>query len=272
MNYRHIYHAGNFADVFKHWILTLILQKLLEKPTPFFVLDTHSGIGIYDLQNENALKTLEFETGIHKLLNKKLTPEFKAFMNIVASLNNNDATVRYPGSPYICQDFLRAGDRLVLSELHKEEYATLQENFGSDKQIKVLLENGYTAVKAFLPPPERRGLILIDPPFEQPDEFDKIVTALEDGIKRFATGIYAVWYPIKDRKLVKRFYTQVDKLEIQKKLTVELHANQPVSNQLSSCGMMIINPPWQLEEKLRTNLGKLLEYLEFTNGSFVVES
>lgn len=271
MNYRHIYHAGNFADVFKHWILTLLLQKLQEKPTPFFILDTHAGIGSYDLRHEAAQKTLEHTTGIYELLKQNLEPEFLEYMKIVASINSKGAAELYPGSPYICQHNLREGDRLVLSELHPSDFDILKENFGGDKQITIFKQDGYATMKALLPPKEKRGLIFIDPPFENPDEFNNIVGALDEGIKRFAHGMYAVWYPIKDRKLVKKFYSQVSKLPISKSLVIEIHANEAILN-LSSCGMLVINPPWQLDEKLRANLPKLIDYLGFKNGNYLVTS
>lgn len=275
MNYRHIYHAGNFADVFKHWILTLLLQKLTEKDTPFFILDTHAGLGIYDLQNKEAQKTLEHESGITKLHKVKLNPEFADLMRIVTSLNNDTGNAEqinfYPGSPYICQDYLRADDRLVLCELHPEDFKITQQNFGNDPRIKVSEQNGYAAMKALLPPLQGRGLVLIDPPFENETEFDDIVIALKAGLKRFAHGMYAIWYPIKDRKAVKRFYTQVRELQSDKLLIVEMHANTTVLNQLSSCGMVIVNAPWQLDTKLKANLPVLLKNFGFAHGTYLVE-
>jgi 23S rRNA (adenine2030-N6)-methyltransferase len=272
MNYRHIYHAGNFADVFKHWILTLLLQKFLEKDTPFFILDTHAGIGIYNLEHENAKKTQEFCSGITKLLKHKVTADFKKYIEIVNNLNSGGEMQLYPGSPYICNDFLRSGDRLALAELHPEDFASLEQNFADNPQISLLNQDGYAAIKALLPPLQKRGLIFIDPPFEVPNEFDLIVKSLQTGLKRFGHGVFAIWYPIKDRKLVKRFYSQVKALEIEKLLTIEIHANAPTLNQLSSCGMLIINPPWQLDAKLRANLPQLLKYFEFPHGTYVVEN
>ncbi len=270
MNYRHIFHAGNFADVFKHWILTLLLQKLAEKPTPFFVLDTHAGIGFYDLNTEEAQKSLEQASGIQRLLDKRVDVAFKPYMRIFRGFNAQGQTHIYPGSPFICLDFLRANDRMVLSELHPEDFISLQNNFTNDKRVQVLKQDGYTSIKALLPPAEKRGLIFIDPPFEQENEFEHLCAAVEAGIKRFAHGMFAIWYPIKDRKPVQKFYRSISKLPADKVLVVELHANQVTLNQLNSCGMLIVNPPWQLDNVLRANMPKLLSYLDFVHGTYVV--
>ena len=156
-------------------------------------------------------------------------------------------------------------------ELHPEDYLVLAENFKADKRIKTLQQNGYAALKALLPPKENRGLILIDPPFEETDEFAQIVAALTEGLKRFAHGLYAIWYPIKDKQQVNNFYNQLKTLAITKCLHVEISANENILNQLDSCGMVIINPPWQLDIKLNENLPKLLDYLEFSQGTYKVK-
>lgn len=265
MNYRHIYHAGNFADVFKHWVLTLILDKLCTKPTPFFLLDAHGGLGFYNLHDIQAQKTLEYKSGVELLANQTTGPSFKAYVEIVRSYSQANI---YPGSVAIMQSYLRENDKLFAAELHPEDYQTLHENFKNDKRIKVLNQDAYMTIKALLPPKERRGLILIDPPFEQVDEFAKITVALQEALKRFATGIYAVWYPIKDRKLVDQFYNKINATVSQSKLRIEIYANEQVLNQLNNCGMLIINPPWQLAEVLKSNMPQLLQYLNFTHGTF----
>ena len=269
MNYRHIFHAGSFSDVFKHWVLTLLLDKLIEKPTPFCVIDTHAGLGVYDLKHINAQKTLEQDSGVQRILQKELDPAFLSYYKILTS-NNNPSEI-YPGSPKIIQYFLRETDRLFAAELHQEDYLSLSENFRADKRVKTLHQNGYEAIKAILPPKEKRGLIFIDPPFEETDEFAQVINALQDGLKRFAHGIYAVWYPIKDQHQVSKFYAALKQLPVTKCLSVELNANEPNLNQLNSCGMVIINPAWQLDTKLGENLPKLLKYLDFNRGSFTVD-
>lgn len=268
MNYRHIFHAGNFTDVFKHWILTLLLEKLIEKPAPFCVLDTHAGLGIYDLKHLHAQKTLEQDSGVKRILNAQVAPAFQAYFNILTL--NNDPSETYPGSPKIIQAFLRTNDRLFAMELHDEDYLSLRDNFVADKRIKVLHQNGYEAIKALLPPLEKRGLIFIDPPFEETDEFQQIIAALQIGLQRFAHGIFAIWYPIKDQFKVQKFYDALDELSITKSLCVELHANEAILKQLNSCGMFIINPPWQLDQKLRENLPHLLRYLRLEQGEFSI--
>jgi 23S rRNA (adenine2030-N6)-methyltransferase len=266
MNYRHIYHAGNFADVFKHWILTLILIKLCAKDAPFCLIDTHAGLGTYALDDPQAVKTKEAESGVNRILNKQLNEDFEPYQNIVKQYLNGYAI--YPGSPAIMSEFLRSSDRLILSELHPEDYVVLHDYFKRNKQVKILQQDGYTSIKALLPPIERRGLILIDPPFEQTNEFEQIINGLKEGLKRFATGIYAVWYPIKDRKQIANFYKDLRNITQTEILAIEIHANESILNQLNSCGMIIVNPPWQLYETLQANLPKLLEYLDFNNGTY----
>lgn len=266
MNYRHIYHAGNFADVLKHWVLTLILEKLRQKETPFCLLDTHAGLGMYDLQHPNAQNTMEHQNGVAQLLVKPLAPEFAAYMRIVQAYTKDHAI--YPGSAAIMQEFLRPTDRLLLNELHPEDFAQLKENFAQDRRIKIYNNDAYQCLKALLPPPERRGLVLIDPAFEVKDEFTRIIQGLQDALKRFANGIYVIWYPIKDRAVVEKFYRDVRKINLPPALCVEFYANEDIGVQLNSCGLLILNPPWQLDETLRSCLPKLLGYLNFTRGLY----
>lgn len=266
MNYRHIYHAGNFADVFKHWVLTLILEKLCQKDTPFCLLDTHSGLGLYDLDQPQAQNTLEFKTGVAKLLQHKVDPIFAPYVNLVKE--SMEIHKAYPGSAAIMQAFLRAKDRLLLNELHPEDFAVLQQNFVGDRRIKLFNQDAYQCLKALLPPPERRGLILIDPAFEKKDETTQIVQGIEAALKRFATGIYVIWYPIKDRQLITKFYTAMRRLSLPPSISVELHANQNIGTQLTSCGLIVLNPPWKLVENLTGNLPKLLQYLDFSHGTY----
>jgi len=269
MNYRHIFHAGNFADVFKHWILTLVLEKLVEKPAPFCIIDTHAGLGMYDLKDANARKTLEYATGVQLFLESNVDPSFQSYYKIVNEFKKEFDL--YPGSPAIISEFLRSNDRLWCAELHPEDYLVLQQNFRNDKRIKTLHQDGYTTLKALLPPNERRGLIFIDPPFEQKNEVEQLIESLKEGLKRFAHGIYAIWYPIKDKNLVNKFYRDLIDLSITDSFYVELHANTVVSNQLSSCGMVIINPPWKLKEKLKDKMPLLLKYLHMDQGKFRIQ-
>jgi len=266
MNYRHIYHAGNFADVFKHWILTLILDRLCVKNTPFCLLDTHAALGFYNLQHDNAQKTLEYKSGIARILEHAPDPAFKSYVNIVNKYRHDHSA--YPGSGAIMHEYLRDNDRLILNELHPEDYQALTDNFKSDKRIQIMQQDAYICIKAVLPPKERRGLILIDPPFEQTDEFSKIITGLKDGLKRFATGVYAIWYPIKDRKQIDKFYRELKDMSLKNAIGIELHANDSILEQLHSCGMIIINPPWKLQQDLEANMPTLIKYLELSKGSY----
>ncbi|HRG16285.1 MAG TPA: 23S rRNA (adenine(2030)-N(6))-methyltransferase RlmJ, partial [Pseudomonadota bacterium] len=198
MNYRHVYHAGNFADVLKHVVLIALIEALKTKQTPFAVLDTHAGAGRYSLASEEALKTGEFRDGVMRLLAAERLPTLvHAYLNLVRSQNGSQS---YPGSPLIAAQLLRDSDRLMVCELQNAEIASLRQLFARDARVAVHQRDGYQAMSALLPPPEKRGLVLIDPPFEaQEQEFRVIEEALAAAHKRFANGVYAVWYPIKLR-------------------------------------------------------------------------
>lgn len=280
MNYRHIYHAGNFADVMKHFILTLLLQKLREKDTPFCVLDTHAGIGIYDLTADPAQRTLEYQQGIGSLLAAPSLPEiFRPYVSIVQALNglapgdSSSNLTLYPGSPAIAQRFLRRQDRLLLCELHPEDFTELQYHLTGDKQVSCFFQDAYTGLKALLPPKERRGLVLIDPPFEVKNEFALLVKGIQHAYRRFATGIYAIWYPIKDRPPVDSFYAALKNAGIPKILTTEFLLYSPTTaERLNGCGMAFINPPWQLDSTLKEYLPLLLSYLgKYPQGNVTVQ-
>jgi len=273
MNYRHIYHAGNFGDVMKHVVLTLLLQKLMRKETPLCVLDTHAGIGKYYLASEEALKTRESQGGIGALLKAGNLPEiFAPYLDAVRKCGGVfDAGVLpdwYPGSPWIARYFLRSGDRLVLSELHPDDARELRNTFAGDQQVSVHHQDAYRALKAFLPPSERRGLILIDPAFEVENEFELIVEGLNEAVKRFATGVYAVWFPIKDRKVIDVFYDDCRRAGFERMLASELIVfPELVPDRLNGCGMLIINAPWQLDDGLRAALPVLQEHLGHGGGA-----
>jgi len=257
MNYRHIYHAGNFGDVFKHSILTLLIHHLLQKDMPFCYLDTHAGIGIYNLLSIAAQKTKEYELGIVKVLKHKDYPkELNSYLSIIKKLNGEEKILSYyPGSPYIVRSLLRPSDRMILLELHHEDIILLKKEFFNDKQVAVHHYDGYQGLKAFLPPKGRRGLVLIDPPFEQPDEFDQIIINLKIALTRWKTGTFAVWYPIKNAEDVAKFKRDLQALNINNLLLKELNINHLAysserKNTFSGCGMVIINPPWKFDEIL----------------------
>ncbi|MES2677740.1 MAG: 23S rRNA (adenine(2030)-N(6))-methyltransferase RlmJ [Pseudomonadota bacterium] len=273
MNYRHIFHSGNFADVFKHLILCLCLEKLQEKENPFFVIDTHSGIGKYDLTSELANKTGEYKDGILKLLQVKNThPFFSSYLKIVEQFNrlNPDQLKTYPGSPQIIKQFLRANDQAVFAELHPEDYILLKRNFAGNYKTTTLNQDGYALLKSHLPPAIKRGLILIDPPFEKgngrEDDFDQMIKYLREAYKRFATGIYLLWYPIVDKNTTRQFHQEIMNLGIKKTLIAEIIIDQNIKEGFKGCGMAIVNFPYQLDEKLKVALPLILEYLDKKSG------
>lgn len=262
MNYRHIYHAGNFADVLKHAVLALVIEHLKLKDAPFRVIDTHAGTGRYDLASEKAQKTGEWRDGIGRLLDDTPPAEIAAilapYLDVIRGENSGSEVQSYPGSPMIARRLMRRGDRLVVNEAHPEDAATLKEVFAKDPVAKVLTIDGWSALKAVLPPKERRGVVLIDPPFEEPGEFQRLVEGLEAAHRRFATGTVILWYPIKDVRVVQSFYRDAVALGIPKLLVAELFVRPPQSEgELAGTGLLILNPPFTLEAKLAS----LLPYL-----------
>lgn len=267
MNYRHAFHAGNFADVFKHAILTGLLEALQTKQTPFCYFDTHAGAGRYDLHGEAARKTGEHENGVLRLLGATRLPvSLHIYLNLVRAMNAasgpHDLAV-YPGSPLIASLLLREQDRAVLCEMQPDEAEKLKSLFAGDARIGVHQRDGYAALAALLPPKERRGLVLIDPPFEaQEDEFRAIETALAQAHARWPTGIYAIWYPIKLRQQTLPFQRWLVSQKIPKVLCAELLLHPDNSAlRLNGCGMIIVNPPWKFERQLGELLPALREHL-----------
>jgi len=258
MNYRHIYHAGNFADVVKHATLAMIIEHLRLKPTPFRIIDTHAGIGRYDLSAIEAEKTGEWRDGIGRLLADPMPVQIAdilaPYLEAVAAENPGRAPTApltvYPGSPVIARNLMRLGDALVVNELHPEDYQLLLAAMDRDKQTKVLNLDGWSALKALLPPKERRGVVLIDPPFEEPGELARLIAALADAVRRFATGTIMLWYPIKDTRPVFAFRRELVERGFEKLLNVELLVKAPNGDGLAGCGLAILNPPFQLKEKL----------------------
>jgi 23S rRNA (adenine2030-N6)-methyltransferase len=265
LSYRHGFHAGNHADVFKHLALILLVRSLLHKEKPFFYLDTHSGAGRYDLGSPMARKNREYETGIAALWKIKHAPMPEVVRNYLETLHalNSDGKLRlYPGSPRIVRHYLRPGDRMALCELHPNEVKALGEEFAGDKQVKIHPLDGYQALKALLPPSERRGLVLIDPAFELKDEWRRLLDAVKEAYRRWATGIFAVWYPIQNRATADDFLRRFKKSGIRKVLITEVSIFDPDETlRLNGSGMVIINPPWKLEEELRSLLPWLWEKL-----------
>lgn len=252
-SYRHIYHAGNFADVMKHTILSLLVRAMQRKDTPFCYLDTHGGIGRYDLRSGEAQKTGEFHQGIEPVLAAANPPPCLAdYLTAVRACNHGNFLSTYPGSPRLVRSLLRAQDRMVLSELNPVDILTLKQEFAGDRQVAVHLKDAYEGLKAFLPPAEKRALILIDPAFERKDEYQRLITGLREAHARFPSGVYAIWYPIMSRALVNRFYADIQASGLRNILRCELLIRASDDRSImSGSGMLIINPPWQLEDQVR---------------------
>jgi 23S rRNA (adenine2030-N6)-methyltransferase len=250
MNYRHIYHAGNFADVLKHVVLIALIESLKAKQTPMAVLDTHAGAGRYALTSDEAMKTGEFRDGVMRLMALERMPTLlHAYLNLVRQGGGNQ---QYPGSPLIAAQLLREDDRLMLCEVQDAEVESLRQLFAADPRVAVHQRDGYQAMSALLPPKEKRGLVLIDPPFEaQEQEFRIIEEALEAAHKRFATGVFAVWYPIKLRQSVQPFHRWLKESGLRKVLVAEICVHPDNSAlRLNGCGMAIINTPYKLDRTL----------------------
>jgi 23S rRNA (adenine2030-N6)-methyltransferase len=266
MNYRHTYHAGNFADVVKHAILCRVLTYLREKPAAFRVIDTHAGAGRYDLAGPEASKTLEWRDGIGRLLGVTLPSAVHAmlapYLDAVTALNPGGKLARYPGSPMLAQTFLRRQDRLIACELEPRTAAALERTLAGDNRAKAIAIDGWTALSAYVPPPERRGVVLIDPPFEQPDEFTHLGQRLLAAHRKWPTGTYLLWYPIKEPAEVMSFVRGLSQLGIAKMLRVELILPTiGPDTGLRGTGLIAVNPPWTLHDELKVVLPVLADLL-----------
>jgi 23S rRNA (adenine2030-N6)-methyltransferase len=277
MNYRHAYHAGNFADVLKHAVLALVIEHLKLKPAPFRVIDTHAGTGVYDLTSEAATKTGEWRAGIGRVLDAELTPDaataLAPYLGVVRSLNPDGALACYPGSPLLARRMLREGDRLVVNELHPEDRARLAKLFARDQQTKVLALDGFTALKSLLPPKERRGVVLVDPAYEVPGELDRLVQGLNEVARRFATGTILLWYPIKDTQAIAQFHKRIAERGLAKVLAVEILVRRPDdATLLNGAGLIVVNAPFTLAAKLAALLPELARLLaQAPGGTFHLE-
>jgi 23S rRNA (adenine2030-N6)-methyltransferase len=253
MNYQHAFHAGNHADVLKHITLLLLLEALKRKETPFYVLDTHAGRGRYYLQSEASTKTGEALGGIYQLIGVHGLPQaIKHYVKCVEADNPVGGLLVYPGSPLLIAQTMRQQDRLQCCEWQPEEAKSLSALFANDARVSVIGNDGYAAMKSALPPSEKRGLVLIDPPYEaQEAEFTAILAALQNGLQRWPTGTYALWYPIKQRKSLNAFFRKLSALPMKSALVAECLIRPDDSPlRLNGSGMLIINPPWQLDEQL----------------------
>ncbi|MDX8448390.1 23S rRNA (adenine(2030)-N(6))-methyltransferase RlmJ [Mesorhizobium captivum] len=262
MNYRHAYHAGNFADVVKHTVLCRLVEYLKQKDKAFRVIDTHAGIGRYDLASVEAGKTGEWQGGVGRLFEATLEPQaatlLQPYLQAVRVENPDGGLRHYPGSPLIVRHLLRKQDRLTAIELHPEDAARLKAVFAGDFQTRVIELDGWLALGAHLPPKEKRGLILVDPPFEEEGEFPRLVENLRRAHRRWPGGIYALWYPVKDRKAVAAFRAALKETGIPKLLDIGFEI-RPSSAEpsLDGSGLVVVNPPFTLEGELRVLLPAL---------------
>jgi 23S rRNA (adenine2030-N6)-methyltransferase len=255
VNYRHAFHAGNFADCFKHALLLVLLRAMQRKEKPFLALDTHAGSGRYDLTSGPAERTGEWRQGIARL--QAARPAALAdYLGCIERLG------LYPGSPAIIQALLRPGDRLIACELHPEDARILKSEFAGSNNISVHARDGYAALRAFLPPEQKRAFILIDPPYEQPDEFAVLAKSLDAAYRKFKTGVYAVWYPIKHQAPVRNFIETLKLTPIRDVITAELLLRQAVDpTRLNGCGLLVINPPYGFEDQAQPILQALQNVL-----------
>lgn len=254
--YRHYFHAGNFADVFKHALLARLLVALAKKDKPLCYLDTHAGIGRYDLTHRWAQKNREFEAGIARLWQRSDAPDLLApYLEAVRAENPAGMLSVYPGSPAIAQRLLRANDRMVLCELNEKDKEALRKNFARERRAGVHLLDGFQAVKAFLPPRERRGLMLMDPSFDRKGEYARVVAALREAHGRFATGVSAFWYPLMEPAALRAFEREVRGTGVSQILQLELWVHPADwTASLRGCGLLVVNPPFGLEEEARVLL------------------
>ena len=262
MNYRHAYHAGNFADVVKHVALSRLVEYLKLKDKAFRVIDTHAGAGRYDLSSEEAQKTGEWLEGIGRLLETKPSVEAQAllapYLEAVRAINPDGGVRKYPGSPLIVRHLLRPQDRLSAIELHPQDFQRLKSLFAGDFQVRAIELDGWLSLGAHLPPKEKRGLVLVDPPFEQEGEFDRLVDGLTRAHRRWPNGIYALWYPIKDRAAVARFRRELQGTGIPKILDVVFEVRSPSRDErLDGSGLVVVNPPFVFEGEMRVLLPEL---------------
>lgn len=272
MNYRHAYHAGNFADVLKHVVLSLVIEHLKRKPQPFRLIDVHAGTGRYDLEGEEARRTGEWKNGIDRLREGGIASHaaglLKPYLDAVRKFNSEGALKVYPGSPLVARTLMRPCDTLIANELHPEDEKRLRAALAAAPNSKVTNFDAWTGIKALLPPKERRGLVLIDPPYEAMDEFDRLALGLEAAIERFANGIYLIWYPVKDPAAVARFMRKTTSLPIAERLDVRLRIAAPeATERLAEAGILVLNPPYQLKENLAVVLPELARLLAAGPGA-----
>jgi 23S rRNA (adenine2030-N6)-methyltransferase len=263
VNYRHIYHAGGLADIVKHLALCLLLRRMQEKETPFCAIDTHAAIGLYDLDSSEAMKTSEAQRGVFPFLALPPAPEFLPLLACIREGNPEGGSRYYPGSPFMIRHFLRAADRMIAVEKHPEEAKALRQLLKDTGQIQIHERDAWEALGALLPVPEKRLFVFIDPPFEQRDEMDQAFEAIRKAHARASHGVIALWYPIKDAVSIGQMQERFAASGIRKILRADVAFSAHFKpDTLNGCGMIIINPPWKLDEALSAAYGTLMPLLE----------
>jgi 23S rRNA (adenine2030-N6)-methyltransferase len=277
LSYRHAFHAGNHADVLKHYVLSTVLNYFNQKDKPYWVIDTHAGAGMYALHDDFAQKNAEFKTGIARLMQAQNLPEtVNDYLDTIKTFNSDNALDYYPGSPKISEHYLRAVDKLRLFELHPSDCKILLENFeGKSRQCKIEMQDGFSGLKACLPPQTKRAVVLIDPPYEVKDDYQYVVNSIKDSLKRFATGTYLIWYPLLQRPEPALMLEGLQNLGITDWLNVSLTVQSPSPEGygMHGSGMFVINPPWTLTKQLEQSMPILTSLLALDNdASFHLES
>lgn len=271
LSYRHAFHAGNHADVLKHYVFSLVLDYFNQKDKPYWVVDTHAGAGVYAIEDAYAQKNAEFLTGISRLIKAPDLPaSLQPYLDAVNAINAHDTFKLYPGSPQIAAHFLRAQDKLRLFELHPTDFGILQQNLTAlGRQVKVEMTDGFDGIKACLPPPTKRGMVLIDPPYELKEDYQRVVSCIQDSLKRFATGTYMIWYPLLQRPEPNEMLKRLHALEIKDWLDVQLIVQTSNENGIGmyGSGMFVINPPWQLPQQLKESMPTITQLLGMDSSS-----
>jgi 23S rRNA (adenine2030-N6)-methyltransferase len=273
LSYRHAFHAGNFADVLKHSVLTLVFEYMTRKEKGFYYIDSHSGAGMYSLADEYAQKTGEFKDGIAKLINQVELPEALIdYINIIKSFNEDGELDYYPGSPAIAKYFDRRQDSAHLFELHPTDIQLLSDYCQRWHKSHVNQSDGYQGVLSLLPPPSRRGIVLIDPPYELKEDYSKAVTTIINAYKKFATGTYILWYPVVKRELIEKMQSQFSQSTLKNVLQVEYCQLEDTDEYgMTGTGLFIVNPPWQLNNQLSEILPFIKEKLGNTQSHFILK-
>jgi len=281
LSYRHAFHAGNHADVLKHFVLKEILQYAAQKDKPFWYVDTHAGAGMYALDRGYAQQNAEFKDGIERLWHSHELPVALAdYVALIRRLNSKDELKSYPGSPAIAREVLRQDDRMRLFELHTNDSKLLRQEFlvgkpQANKQIMIETQDGFGGLKALLPPPPKRAVVLIDPPYEDKHDYQRVVEAIKDSLERFAMGTYMIWYPLLQRPEPKQMLGKLARLQPNSWLHVELQVQTPALGGfgMHGSGLFIINPPWTLPKILSEVMPSLVKILAQNEGAdFTLES